>query len=225
VPALNVTAVIAREACWPANITLSFAAISKLATGRGYSNRSSQAWKNEWFTKVDPSLHPQGTTWSSEEQQLLAEIKREGGSSFEAWRQLHRPPSACRDKWNRISKEYDFGPLTTEEQVIFVQALHELGGFNNQAIRDKDNGYLPRRMSFDIQSYWRIYALRLQRIILNRYNADESTKAACIGVDSLAFGVYFKQQNFKEADANDIVMELERLMAARSKEQQKQLVT
>lgn len=205
IPNLDVAAIISRQACWPANVTMSFTTIAKAMAEQGYG-RSSSACSTEWYANVDPSLIPPGTPWSDDEKQVLAEIKRNNGSSLEAWRQLHRPPPSCQLMWHRMSEEYDFGPLTITEQVLLLQSLHKLGEFNNRAIRNRS---LPSRLSLDIKKYWRTHALRLQQIIFARYNADDSTRAACFGIDNPSFGAYFKQQNFSREEAEEVVRELE----------------
>jgi hypothetical protein len=158
-PNLDIDAIIARRACWP-DIELSFTTVAK-----ALGNRSKPSCTNEWHNNSDPSLR--NDPWTEEERVRLNEIKAyEGGSFSDCWRLLHRSASQCCNQWRRtFGSNYIAGPLTIDEQVALLKAIHtqQANPINIRTIRDE---IFPHRIAIDLKGFWDEHLWRLKKLIV-----------------------------------------------------------
>lgn len=171
-PNLDIAAIIARKACWP-DIELSFTTVA-----RALGNRSKPSCTNEWHNNSDPSLR--NDPWTEEERIRLNEIKAyEGGSFSDCWRLLHRSASQCCNQWRRaFGSNYIAGPLTNQEQVTLLHAIHnqQMNPIDIRTIRDE---LFPNRIAIDLKGFWDEHMWRLKKLIVKNpaeeRHMDEST--------------------------------------------------
>jgi hypothetical protein len=204
-PTLDIDAIISGKKCWPAEIPISFTKVSQQLAKEGLK-RPPARYAAEWENRTDPAIRT--GEWSQEEMDTLTKIMRNGGTFREAGLQLHRSASYCRQVWNRISGDYDLGPLSCAEQLTFLTALSHLGRFHNRTIR-KD--YLPCRLSTAISHYWRDHELRIQKTVFDYCKADASTRQTYGGKDNEKFAAYFSELKLKKKDLKVIVSQLQKL--------------